>query len=113
VHELSIAQSIVETVVSQAQAHQASHVTCVRLRIGELTAIIEDALMFSFEIVAQDTVASGARVEIEAIPWTVRCSECAHEYRVSEGIPTCPDCGHAGGETIAGRELQIVEMDVE
>lgn len=113
VHELSIAQSIVETVVEQARENQASRVTCVRLRVGELTAIVQDALTFSFEMVSQGTCAQGARLEVESIAWRVRCTQCEHTYRVCDGIPTCPQCEHRGGTTIGGRELQIVEMDVE
>lgn len=112
-HELSIAQSIVDTVVSQAEEHQAARVLCVRLRIGELSAIVEDSLAFSFEMVARDTRAEGARLEIETVPWQVRCTECRIIYRVSDAIPNCPACKHVGGETVSGRELQIVEMDVE
>lgn len=112
-HELSIAQSILDTVVAEAEAHEAAHVVRISLRIGELTAIVSDALGFAFEVISEDTCARGARLEIEHIPWTVRCYGCGHGYCVMDGFPTCPRCGHAGGDTVAGRELQIVEMDVE
>lgn len=112
-HELSIAQSILDTVVAEAKANDATRVVRIRLRIGELTAIVEEALTFSFDVIAEETCAQGARLDIEPVAWKVRCTGCGHEYPVAEGIPLCPRCEHAGGETIAGRELQIVEMDVE
>ena len=113
VHELSIAQSILDTVVVQTEDHGAARILRIHLRIGALTAIVDDALRFAFEAVSQDTCAQGAAVEIEHIPWTIRCRGCGHEYLVAEDLPTCPRCEGVGGETIAGRELQIVEMDVE
>lgn len=113
VHELSIAQSVLDTIVDQAREHRAGRVTAIRLRVGELTAIVEEALTFSFEILARDTCAAGALLSVETIPWQVRCPDCTHEYRVVDGMPTCPRCHRVGGETITGRELQIVEMDVE
>lgn len=113
VHELSIAQGILDTVVEQAKEHEATRVVSIRLRIGELTAIVDDALMFAFEVLSEDTCAKGARLDIEHVPWQVRCSDCAHEFTVVDAYPQCPRCDRVGGETIAGRELQIVEMDVE
>ncbi len=112
-HELSIAQSILDTVLEQAAEHGATRVTRVHLRIGRLTAIVQEALEMGFEALARDTVAQGARLTVDSVPWRTRCSSCTHEYRVDDDLPTCPRCGHLGGETIAGRELQIVEMDVE
>lgn len=112
-HELSIAQSILDTVLAEAEEHEAARIVSIKLRVGELTAIVREALTFSFDILAQDTCAKGARLDVEHVPWQVRCSDCEHEYPVVEALPTCPRCDHVGGETIAGRELQIVEMDVE
>ena len=112
-HELSIAQSILDTVVAEATEHRAQRVVNIRLRIGELTAIVRDALTFSFEVIAKDTCAEGAVLDIEHIPWQLRCSGCQHAYVVQRDNLACPLCGATGGETIAGRELQILEMDVE
>lgn len=112
-HELSIAQSILDTVIEEAENNQAKRVTAIHLRIGELTAIVEEALTFSFEILAENSLAEGAAIKVTTIPWTIRCSDCSNEYRVIDGLPTCPRCQRAGGETITGRELQILEMDIE
>lgn len=113
VHELSIAQSILDTVNQQAALNSAARVVSIHLRIGELTAIVHDALTFSFEIVAQGTCAQGAVLEIEQVPWQIRCAGCALEFHVQGANLSCPNCQHMGGETITGRELQIVEMNVE
>ncbi len=112
-HELSLAQAILETAQAQAASHGAARVLAIRLRIGELSAVVDEALSFSFGIVAQGTAADGADVQIEHVPWTIRCQECGVGYRVQEGMPVCPDCHATGGETLTGRELQIVEMDIE
>lgn len=112
-HELSLAQAILETAQQQAASHGASRVLAIRLRIGELSAVVDEALTFSFGIVAQGTAAEGADVQIEHVPWTVRCGECGEQYPVRDGMPVCPVCQGAGGATLTGRELQILEMDIE
>ena len=112
-HELSIAQSILDTIEQHAAVENAGKVLSIRLRIGELTAIIPDALTFSFEVLAKGTRAEGAHIEIESIPWCARCHACQHQFHVEDGMVRCPACSELGGETVSGRELQIMEMDIE
>jgi hydrogenase nickel incorporation protein HypA/HybF len=64
-HELSITQSIVAICAEQAGA---ARVTRVTLEIGDLAAIVPDALRFCFELCAQDTVLQGAQLEIVDVP---------------------------------------------
>ena len=113
VHELSIAQSILDTVLEQADKHGAVRVLRIHLRIGQLTAVVQEALDMAFEVLTRDTIAAHARITVERVPWRVRCSRCEHEYSVQNDLPTCSRCGHLGGETLGGRELQFVEMDIE
>ena len=63
-HELSIAQSIVEAVEIRAAECNATRVKHVRLRIGEANGIVNDSLTFCFEMVAStqpDTGGSATR----------------------------------------------------
>lgn len=113
VHELSLAQSILGEALQQASLHGAERIVSIRLRIGELSAVVPDALTFSFSIVAEGTVAQDAQILIDHVPWCVRCLQCKTEYHVCEGLPSCPTCRTQGGDTVSGRELQIMEMDVE
>jgi hydrogenase nickel incorporation protein HypA/HybF len=113
VHELSLAQAILDTVQQQAASHGASRVLSIRLRIGELSAVVDEALTFSLGIIGKGTAAEGCAVTIEHVPWVVRCAGCGIEYRVEGGLPVCPACRTPGGATLTGHELQIVEMDIE
>ncbi len=113
VHELSLAQAILQTVQQQAASRGASRVLSIRLRVGELSAVVDEALTFSLGIIGQGTAAEGCAVTIEHVPWVVRCTGCGVEYRVEGGLPACPGCQALGGVTVTGRELQIVEMDIE
>ena len=61
-HELAIATSVVDAVCARAGDRRVHVVT---LRIGALTAVVPDALRFSFELAAEGTVASAARLAIE------------------------------------------------
>ncbi len=74
-HELSIACSIVETVEENLPTAD-SRATKVILKIGKLSGVVKDALLFSFDIAAQDTKVEGATLEIEELSVIVHCDKC-------------------------------------
>ena len=61
-HELAIAQSIVELVEEHARRDAFTHVREIRLVIGALSHVDPRALEFGFDVVARGTVAAGARL---------------------------------------------------
>jgi Zn finger protein HypA/HybF involved in hydrogenase expression len=64
-HEVALAQGILDVVLDVAAGRQ---VQTVRVRAGELLAVSEDSLQFCFELVAQDTPAAAARLQVELTP---------------------------------------------
>ncbi len=112
-HELSIAESILSIVEDYAQRNDVSRVLSVRLRIGEMSGVVPDALAFCFEICAKRTIAEGASLEIERVPLSARCRACNATFNVEGYCFLCPDCGSTEVEIISGRELQVTEMEVE
>ncbi|MCA9796978.1 MAG: hydrogenase maturation nickel metallochaperone HypA, partial [Candidatus Eremiobacteraeota bacterium] len=80
-HELSIAHSIVEIVSEVAEREGASRILSIHLRIGALTAVVEEALRFSFEFAAASTPAAEARLEVETVPVTIFCDACQAEHQ--------------------------------
>lgn len=67
-HELTLAQSVVEIVEEAARREGAARVACVRLELGELSHVEPEALAFAFEIAAQAGRARGARLDILRTP---------------------------------------------
>ena len=64
-HELAIAQSIVEAVEAKASECNAAHVKTVRLKIGEASGVVTDSLTFCFEmLVSLDPTLAGAQLLI-------------------------------------------------
>ncbi len=112
-HELSIALGILQSVADEAAIRGYRTVTAVHLRIGALTAVVPDALAFSWELAASDTVAAGARLEIETVPLLVYCATCQREERLETALLlACGICGAPEREIRQGRELEIVAMEV-
>ncbi|MBL8155608.1 MAG: hydrogenase maturation nickel metallochaperone HypA, partial [Anaerolineae bacterium] len=64
-HELGIAHDLVEIASSAAAAAHVQQVGVVHVRLGTLSGVVKDALMFSYDIAAAGTVLEGSRLEIE------------------------------------------------
>jgi hydrogenase nickel incorporation protein HypA/HybF len=107
-HELSIANGIVELCAERAGA---ARVTRVRLEIGKLSAVLPDAVRFCFDVCARDTVLEGAALEIVETPGRARCRACDAEVALTELIGRCC-CGSINLQVIAGNELKIREMEL-
>jgi hydrogenase nickel incorporation protein HypA/HybF len=112
-HEISIAESILEIAEEQARAQNARSIQVIKLRLGEFTTIVLEALEFAFEIARQGTLAEHARLEIETVPIIVRCAVCDRATQPVVGICLiCVVCGFPM-EIVSGEELQIEYIDVE
>jgi hydrogenase nickel incorporation protein HypA/HybF len=109
-HELSIAQAIVEVATRHAAG---SRVARVEVRVGHLRQVVPDSLAFVFELVAQGTALDGAELVIAHVPPAGRCRACGAES-VMEGLPlSCPRCGELDVELIAGEELLVDALELE
>ena len=113
-HELSIAQSIVEAVEAKATECNATHVKGVRLKIGEANSIVIDSLTFCFEMLTSlEPTLVGAQLLIDTVPHRARCRPCNKEFAIVNFVAQCPTCQEWSSEVVSGNELQIVEMEIE
>ena len=113
-HELAIAQSIVEVVEQRATECNATHVKSVRLKIGEANAIVVDSLTFSFEMLTSlGPLLAGAQLLIETAPHRAHCRHCDCDFPVINFVAQCPTCQEWSNEVISGTELQILDMEIE
>ncbi|MGZ3610465.1 MAG: hydrogenase maturation nickel metallochaperone HypA [Ktedonobacteraceae bacterium] len=111
-HELAIAQSIVEAVEAKASECNAAHVKTVRLKIGEASGVVTDSLTFCFEMLASlDPTLEGAKLLIDTMPHRAYCRSCDREFSVKNFVAQCPTCQEWSNEIVTGAELQILEME--
>lgn len=111
-HELSIATSLVEIACEKAAGLGDVRVEALHLRLGPLSGVVRDALLFCFEIAAQGTKLEGARLEIEDVPLAVMCPSCGEERQLA-GFPlVCPVCETPTPRVLAGGELELRALEV-
>ena len=107
-HELSIAQSIVEMVGERAGDARVHRLTLV---IGQLSGVMPEALRFCFDVCTEGTVLEGAALEIIEPSGRGRCPDCGREQEMQSFFEVCA-CGAAGLDCIAGDELRIKQMEM-
>ena len=113
-HELSVAQALVDQVEDLANRHGAVGIHLIRVRVGPLAGIVPDLLATAFPLSAAGTRAEHARLELVPAPIRVRCRSCATETEATPNNLVCGACGDWRTEMVSGDELilESLEMDI-
>ena len=112
-HEISIAQSIIEIAEAKAREVNSRSIQAIKIRLGEFTTVVREALEFAFEVARRETLAEKATLEIESVPMVVRCVVCGPVTNpMREVCLICPQCG-LPLEVVSGEELQVEYIEVE
>ncbi len=112
-HELSIAQELMEIIESEQRARGFERVISVQLQFGALSCVNPDALTFSFEVISKDNLADGAILQIDIEPMQYLCRKCDYSFSGSEEFITCPKCGSGDIVINANHQMEIISMEVE
>jgi hydrogenase nickel incorporation protein HypA/HybF len=112
-HEMSLAESVLEIAEQAAREKGFRHVRAIRLEIGALAAVDPEAMRFCFAAVIRNSLAEGARLELAVVPGRARCLQCAKEVAVQAVYDLCPECGSHRLEVTGGRQMRVTEMEVE
>lgn len=89
-------------------------VNAVHLKLGALAGVVKAALLSSYELACEGTGLEGSRLEIEEIPVVVHCPRCdAQRALASVQWFACPECKGPVSDVIAGRELEVVALELQ
>jgi hydrogenase nickel incorporation protein HypA/HybF len=118
VHEIGIANSILEAVRQEtarveAARHGAARVRRICVRIGTLAGVDADALRFGFEALTRDSDFADLELEIELCPRVHRCPACGTEFAVAEYEFRCPQCGEEKTQFVSGDQLELAYMEID
>lgn len=112
-HEIGIANSILDAVRMEAARHPEAEPRKVGICIGELAAVDSDALQFSFEVLTRGTGFERLQLEIINCSRRHRCLACKTEFVVKEYNTQCPQCGEGNTQCISGDELELAYLEME
>lgn len=113
-HELYLAESILNILQDYAVRDGFKKVNSVLLSYGRLSCIESKTLQFAFDVQAKGTPAEGAVLEFQILPAMIHCFSCEKDLEVKAHMGACPSCGGNEVMLAAGtEELQILELDVD
>jgi len=113
-HETALALSILDIIVGKCAEVGGRTIDSVKVRIGKAAGVLPDALQFAFDAAKASTVAEKAELLIESVPVGGVCHDCKKEFSVNDVqyVFSCPHCGSKSFEITSGREMEIVDMEI-
>lgn len=112
-HELSIAQSIVQLAEQQAKSHNAQEIEELELEIGVLAGVELQSLEFALKSSVKGTMLEHAHIVRRDIAGEGICGDCEFIFPVKTLFTTCPQCGSFCVKIIKGKELRIKSLVVK
>jgi len=112
-HELGIANSVLDAARAEAQLRPEMKLTKIVIRVGDLAGVDRDSLSFCFEALVKDTDLESVILEIERRAQRHRCPGCGREFEVVNYDTVCPGCGEVMTTFVSGNELELAYLEME
>lgn len=113
-HEVGLLNQALEMALEAAAAEGAARITKIKLRIGALAGVVPEAMAFAFDVVTKGTIAEGGEFAWEEVPVICRCGQGCPDFQPEDSaIFACPQCGQPSWQVLQGRELNLIEVEVE
>jgi hydrogenase nickel incorporation protein HypA/HybF len=111
-HETAVAQSIVETILGEADKIGKKPIRA-RISCGQFNALNDEVMQFAFDVASQDTPCRGMRLEIRHVPLRASCKQCRKEFEFDIYSGDCPACGSSEFEFVPDAPLLLEEIEFE
>ncbi|HEX4374807.1 MAG TPA: hydrogenase maturation nickel metallochaperone HypA [Puia sp.] len=112
-HEVSICQTIIDSLENEFDEEELEEIRKVYLRIGILSCVEPTVLKHVFTMMVADGLLQHAELETEMIDVLAFCENCNKEFKVERYIFICADCGKSSSKILEGKELQIHKIIFE
>lgn len=112
-HEMGITEQLLSLALRHAEAAGATRVTTLNLVIGEFASVVDESLQFYWDFVTRGTIAENAVLRFERVPGRFGCSDCGHEFGMTEFEGRCPRCGGAHTTVVDGTQFSLASIEIE
>ncbi len=83
-HELPVTQSLLEIALRHAEQSNAKRITDLHIVMGELATMVDDSIQFYWDMIAEGTIAEGAKLHFRRVPAELQCMACFTKYNPTE-----------------------------
>ena len=112
-HEMSLAQALVDQVTELAEQDGCQKVLSVDVSIGALSGVMRESLEFCFPVVAQGTQLEGTKLNVTEVPLKAECRDCHSITNPEPYEVTCVHCGSLNLMVLEGKDFKLVSLEVE
>ena len=112
-HELSICQSILNTIETELDNQGIENIREIHLKVGILACIEPEILKNVFQFVKAGTAFQDSELFIEVIEVSAECKNCGEKFKVEKYIFVCPSCDEPVSNVTEGKELLISKIILE
>ena len=112
-HELSITESLLKTASEYAKKNDAKRVTALNLIIGELSGIIDDSVMFYWEMISENSICENSVLNFDKRKALMKCLDCEKEFYINGDLSPCPACESINLKIISGSEFLLESIEIE
>jgi len=111
-HEMSIAQSVLDIVQEEMKRHGVNKVEAINIAVGALSAVVPSALSFCWEVLADGTDFQDTKLKIRVVPLTYQCHDCGKIFTCEDMCFSCPECQADNPSLTAGRDMTVESIEV-
>jgi len=113
VHELAITESILKIADKHAHDSDAVKVTTINIVIGRLSSVVDDSVQFYWDIISEQSICKGAKLNFERRPAILHCNSCVNDYEINSALQPCPACGSSNVFIKSGDEFFVDSIEIE
>lgn len=106
-HEVAIAQNILNIASDELKKHKGRVINKLHLQVGVLSGVVIESLEFALEASRPDSVLQHAKIQIDEIPGRAQCRSCGHEFEADDYYVLCPRCQGIEIDFLSGKELLL------
>lgn len=113
-HELSVTESILSTVLESAEKNGVEKILRIHLEIGELNDLKGEWIQHFFDYLSKDTLAEGAEIEVHVRRSEFTCGDCGKVFPLdlrSVSKVKCPECESGNCSLTGGNGFYIRDME--
>ena len=111
-HELSLAESIIEAIEEKSIVLKFSLVSDITLTIGALSCVEPDSLTWYLAEISENTPLANANIHVTKTPGKMHCNRCQQNFDSDELYCCCPHCNSTDKRIISGDEMVISHIEV-
>ena len=112
-HELALANSILNLVKEHVPPPRMDTVRRVRVDVGRLAGVVPDSLEFCFSALVAETPLRKCRLQLNMVPLRLACADCQQTRESAGDVFYCPACRGSRTTVVSGMELHVAAIELD